>query len=178
MQMHNVETNAGRAISCEPVMMASSSGFPEVMWRWMFSIATVASSTRMPTASARPPRVIRLIVSPSALNVAMEQSTESGMDRAMMNVLRHEPRNNRIIKAVNAAAMAPSRKTPLTAARTNRDWSANSLTCKSGETVAITPGRAALTLRTTSSVEAEPAFMMVSSAPFTPSWRTAFCCGV
>ena len=40
---------------------------PCAMCRWMFSIATVASSTRMPTASARPPSVIRLIVSPSAL---------------------------------------------------------------------------------------------------------------
>ena len=74
--------------------------------------------------------------------------------------------------------MAPSRKTPLMAARTNSDWSANSLTCKSGDTVAITRGRAALTLRTTSSVEAEPAFMMVSRAPRTPSCRTAFCWGV
>jgi hypothetical protein len=64
------------------------------------------------------------------------------------------------------------------AARTNSDWSANSLTCKSGETEAITPGSAALTPRTTSSVEALPAFMMVSNAPRTPSWRTAFSCGV
>ena len=32
----------------------------------MFSIVTVASSTRMPTASAKPPKVITLIVSPSA----------------------------------------------------------------------------------------------------------------
>ncbi len=31
---------------------------------------------------------------------------------------------------------------------------------------------------TTSSVEAEPAFITVSRAPRTPSWRTAFCCGV
>ena len=31
---------------------------------WTFSIVTVASSTRMPTASASPPRVIRLIVWP------------------------------------------------------------------------------------------------------------------
>jgi hypothetical protein len=32
----------------------------------MFSIITVASSTRMPTASARPPRVITLMVWPRA----------------------------------------------------------------------------------------------------------------
>ncbi len=55
-----------------------------------------------------------------------------------MSVLRHEPRNSRIINAVSAAAMTPSRKTPLMAARTNSDWSANSLTCRSGVTVAMT----------------------------------------
>ena len=140
-------------------------------------MVTVASSTKIPTASARPPSVMRLIVSPSALNAAMEQSTASGMDSAMMNVLRHEPRNSRIIAAVNAAAMMPSFKTPLMAARTNSDWSANSLTCKSDVTEAMTCGNEALTPRTTSSVEAFPAFMMVSNAPRTPSWRTAFCCG-
>ena len=32
----------------------------------MFSMVTVASSTRMPTARARPPRVMMLMVSPSA----------------------------------------------------------------------------------------------------------------
>ena len=30
----------------------------------------------------------------------------------MMNVLRHEPRKSRIINAVSAAAMTPSRTTP------------------------------------------------------------------
>jgi hypothetical protein len=80
------------------------------MCRWMFSIVTVASSTRIPTASARPPSVIKLMVSPSALKAAMEQSTASGMDSAMMNVLRHEPRNSKIIAAVSAAAMTPSFK--------------------------------------------------------------------
>ena len=39
----------------------------------MFSIATVASSTRMPTASARPPSVMMLIVSPSALSTMIER---------------------------------------------------------------------------------------------------------
>ena len=42
----------------------------------------------------------------------MEQSTESGMDSAMIKVLRHEPRNNKIIIAVSAAAITPSRNTP------------------------------------------------------------------
>ena len=131
MQMQSVETKAGMAISCAPSRMASFSALPEAMCRWMFSMATVASSTRMPTASASPPRVIRLMVSPSALRMAIEVSTESGMESAMMSVLRQEPRNSRIISAVSAAAMTPSRTTPVMAARTKIDWSANSFTSRS-----------------------------------------------
>ena len=66
----------------------------------MFSIVTVASSTRMPTASARPPRVMMLIVSPSALRMRIELRIESGIDTAMISVLRQSPRKSRIISAV------------------------------------------------------------------------------
>src|SRR5205807_1472598 len=38
----------------------------------MFSISTVASSTSMPTASARPPSVITLIVCPNALSTTSQ----------------------------------------------------------------------------------------------------------
>jgi len=66
MQMQSVETNAGTAICWAPSRMARTRVL--CMWRFrsMFSISTVASSTRMPTAKARPPRVIALIVWPSA----------------------------------------------------------------------------------------------------------------
>ncbi len=39
----------------------------------------------------------------------------------MISVLRHEPRNSRIITAVRHAAITASRITPLTAARTKID---------------------------------------------------------
>ena len=87
----------------------------------MFSIATVASSTRMPTASARPPSVMMLIVSPSALSTMIELSTESGIDTAMISVLRQLPRKTRIISAVRHAAITASRSTPSIEARTNSD---------------------------------------------------------
>ncbi len=87
----------------------------------MFSIVTVASSTRMPTASARPPSVIRLIVSPSAESRMIEAITDNGIEIVMISVLRHEPRNSRIISAVSAAAMMPSVATPWIAAFTNTD---------------------------------------------------------
>ena len=87
----------------------------------MFSIATVASSTRMPTASARPPSVMMLIVSPSALSTMIEVRIDSGIEIAMMSVLRQLPRKTRIISAVRQAAITASRTTPSIDARTNTD---------------------------------------------------------
>src|SRR6476646_6385154 len=55
----------------------------------------------MPTARARPPSVMMLIVSPSRLRIARDDNTESGMDTAMMSVLLHEPRKSKIISAVS-----------------------------------------------------------------------------
>lgn len=87
----------------------------------MFSIATVASSTRIPTASARPPSVMMLIVWPSADSASSDVSTASGIDTAMISVARQLPRNSRIINAVRHAAISASRTTPWTAAFTNTD---------------------------------------------------------
>ena len=58
----------------------------------MFSIATVASSTRMPTASASPPSVITFSVSPNAHSAMIDVSTLSGIDSATMIVERQLPR--------------------------------------------------------------------------------------
>ena len=62
-----------------------------------------------------------LMVSPSALSTQMEHRIESGMEMAMISVLRQLPRNSRIMMAVRQAAMMASRITPLMAARTNSD---------------------------------------------------------
>jgi len=100
------DEGGARAISCEPMRMASSSGLPEVMWRWMFLDGpTVASSTRMPTAERHAAERHQIDgLAPARSGSAMEQRMDSGMESAMMNVLRHEPRNSRIIRAVNEAA--------------------------------------------------------------------------
>ena len=87
----------------------------------MFSISTVASSTRMPTASASPPSVMMLMVSPSALSRMIETKIESGIEIEMTMVGRQSPRKSRIMAAVSAAAIRPSRNTPLMEARTNSD---------------------------------------------------------
>ena len=90
----------------------------------MFSMVTVASSTRMPTASARPPSVMMFSVWPLADSAAMAASTASGIDIAMITVERQLPRNSRIIRLVRAAAidalLAPRRRSR---AFTNSDWS-------------------------------------------------------
>ena len=87
----------------------------------MFSIVTVASSTRMPTASARPPSVMTLMVSPVAASSVTEVRIASGIEIVMMSVERQLPRKIRIIRPVSAAATTPSKMTELTAALTNDD---------------------------------------------------------
>ena len=77
--------------------------------RCIFSISTVASSTKTPTASARPPSVMMLMVSPSTLSSRSEVRIDSGMEMQMISVLRQLPRNTRIMIDVSAAAMRPSR---------------------------------------------------------------------
>ena len=63
--MASVETSVGTAIPAEPCSVAAGSGiFSSVSSRCVFSIVTVESSTRIPTASARPPSVMVLSVSP------------------------------------------------------------------------------------------------------------------
>ena len=75
----------------------------------------------MPTASASPPSVMMLMVSCSALSTMIEVRIESGMETAMISVLRQLPRNTRIMMPVRQAAMIASRTTPLIAARTKMD---------------------------------------------------------
>ena len=64
-------------------------------WVLMFSIITVASSTRMPTASARPPSVMTLMVWPSQDSTRIEVRMESGMEVATIRVERQLPTNSR-----------------------------------------------------------------------------------
>src|SRR5260370_23544643 len=81
MQMHSVETNAGTGICCAPSRMAWTVSLPIARLRLMFSISTVASSTRIPTASARPPKVIILMVCPNALRHRMLTRMDRGMEK-------------------------------------------------------------------------------------------------
>ena len=70
---------------------------------------------------ASPPKVMMLIVSCSALRTMIDVRIDSGIEIAMVNVLRQLPRNSRIIRPVKQAAIMASRMTPFTAARTKID---------------------------------------------------------
>src|SRR3954451_20490119 len=127
----------------------------------MFSIVTVASSTRMPTASAKPPSVMILSVSPIADSMMIAPSTDSGIEMAMMTVERQLPRNSRIITLVRSAAMTPSTATPSIAPRTNTDWSPMKPILSASGSWSLTSITFCLMPAMISSVEVAPAFSTI-----------------
>ena len=143
----------------------------------MFSMVTVPSSTRMPTASARPPSVMMFRVSPTAHSIVTAPNTDSGIDTAMIRVERQEPRNRRIIKLVRSAATTPSKITPLMAPRTNTDWSpiksilsASGIASRTSITFCLMPAMI-------SSVEVKPLFSTIISTERLPLTCTMLVCG-
>src|SRR3984893_3653071 len=123
IQITSVETSAGNAIWAAPSRIASRVGFFSPMWRWTFSIVTVASSTSRPTASANAPRRIMLMVWPVRLRLAREGKMDNGIEIAIITVLRQSPKKIRIMSAVSRAAIAASRTTPIMESVTKTDWS-------------------------------------------------------
>src|ERR1700722_13553213 len=143
----------------------------------MFSIVTVASSTNIPTASAGPPRVITLIVWPSAERAISELNTARGIDTVIMSVERQEPRNTKIMKPVKAAAVKPSRTTAVTEALTKPDWSPTYFKVTPEGKAARITGRRSFTPEMISKVDAEPIFSTDIRTPLRPSSCTTLVCG-
>ena len=90
-------------------------------WRSIFSITTVLLSTRMPTASAKPPSVIVFNVWPPTYMTRMAAMIDSGIVARMISVSRQLPRNSRIIIAVSPAAITPPISTLFSEALTKTD---------------------------------------------------------
>src|SRR5246127_4377503 len=107
----SVETIVGTAMPAEPCSAAAARLMPSPRKRWVFSIVTVESSTRMPTASASPPSVMVLSVSPRKCRTMIEARIDRGIEISTISVDRQDPRNSRIISPVRPAAIAPSRST-------------------------------------------------------------------
>ena len=109
------------AISAAPSKIACRGFLPINICRSIFSISTVASSTKIPTASAKPPIVIKLMVSPIKYKTINEHIIDNGIDTAIIQVLRQLPKNSKIMAAVKPAAIKASCKTLAIAALTNKD---------------------------------------------------------
>ena len=121
IQIHSREIKAGVTICAAPSKMAVSTSLPCSRCQLMFSMVTVASSTKIPTAKAKPPKVMRLRVSPRAAKPIRAPNIDKGIEMAMMTVERQLPRKRNTKKLVNAAAMAASIATALMAALTKMD---------------------------------------------------------
>ena len=108
----------GTAVSLLPCRTArgTDSVIPNCVW--MFSTSTVASSTRMPTASARPPRVIKLMVWPLSHSATTAPSNANGMLSTTTRTLRQSRKNTNTIRPVSAAPSMPSLATPSIARET------------------------------------------------------------
>ena len=88
---------------------------------WMFSIETVASSTSTPTASARPPSVMMLIVCPVAQNAMTAANSANGMFITTISALRQSRKNSNTTSPVRSAPINNrSRSTDRSAADTFR----------------------------------------------------------
>ena len=74
----------------------------------MFSTATVASSTRMPTASARPLSVMMLTVWPTRRSATRAEKIDSGIVSTTMSADLQLRRNASTVSAVSRAPSAPS----------------------------------------------------------------------
>src|SRR6266511_1702012 len=95
MQIDSVETNAGVAICWAPSRIAWTRRLPSPRFRWMFSISTVASSTRMPTARASPPSVMTLSGLALAVGILVDDATVE-----IENIHRNLGLGKRLVQAI------------------------------------------------------------------------------
>ena len=122
-RIHNNISNKGNAISSQASKMASRLDLPISRCWCIFSIVTVAWSTRMPIASASPLKVMMLIVCPNKLSSSTPINIETGMVITTIKLLRQSRRNSKTIKPVNNAPSPPSVIKLFTAFTTKTDWS-------------------------------------------------------
>ncbi len=74
------------------------------MWRSMFSMTTIASSTTMPVARMMPKSVSVLIEKPISLTNANAPTSETGIVIAGMSVLRHVCRKTKMTSTTRMIA--------------------------------------------------------------------------
>src|SRR5579883_1115265 len=153
-RMQNIERRRAIAVRLHASTTARARETPGSILVWMFSISTVASSTSTPTASARPPSVMMLMVWPVPQSSTTALSSANGMFRTTIKALRQSRRKISTIRPVRTAPSNPSDSRPRMAFETNGDWSNSRRISTSSGTIFLNSGMAALTRLMTSSVEA------------------------
>ena len=143
----------------------------------MFSIITVASSTRMPTASARPPSVMTLMSCPMADSAMTDDRMDSGIDAATISVERQLPTKTSTAMPASRAAITISCTTSSIEARTKFDASFSGVIVMPGGSVPSSSGSFARTPATTASVDASPVLRICSRIACWPFTMTMFCWG-
>jgi hypothetical protein len=104
-----VDTKMGIATSRAASSTALPRGLPGMArCRLMFSSSTMESSTRRPTASARPPSVKTFRVCPSMYIATMVRSRDSGIAVKMMRVETKDRRKRRMTAKASREPMAAS----------------------------------------------------------------------
>ncbi len=111
------DTGTNTAISTSAVAMTAPSTSPIAsdaacfavrpyswMWRWMFSITTIASSTTMPVASTMPKSVSVLIEKPISFTKAKTPTSDTGIVAVGMIVLRQSCRNRNMTMMTSTIA--------------------------------------------------------------------------
>ena len=111
----SMASNLGMTTSLLASSTARARSTPLARWVWMFSIATVASSTRMPTARANPPRVMILMVCPAPQRATTAVSRANGIVTTTIVELRQSRKNSSTMSPVSKAPNSPSRMSELRA---------------------------------------------------------------
>jgi hypothetical protein len=114
----SIARKRGAITSCIASSTARPGGVPRARCVSMFSIATVASSTRMPTASASPPSVMMLIVWPASRNPTTAVRTDSGIVTITIRADLALRRNRMTASDVRIAPSTPSKTSPWIARET------------------------------------------------------------
>ena len=142
----------------------------------MFSTSTVASSTSIPMARARPPSVIRFSVWPKRKRPTSPTRMASGMLVPTSTAPRQLPRKKRIIKETRIEAITASCSTLVTAARTKSDWSKSSFSSIPSGAAALMMGSWSRVPSTTARVEASAFLRMARYVARRPLTRTRLSC--
>src|SRR5690606_28388781 len=97
------------ALTVKPISFAPSNAartlfFPISIWRWIFSITTMASSTRIPTTRDNPNKDIRFKVYPMKRNPINVAINDKGIATIVIAALRRLCKKNNMIKPTSTIA--------------------------------------------------------------------------